>query len=71
MGRGMIGKGMTDMSLVLFPCQTFPCPFFSLVSGRYQILHFVAVRVKLDASARSKNRGGIDNSIFGFYLAEV
>jgi hypothetical protein len=55
MGRGMIGKGMTDMTLVLFPCQTFPCPFFSLVSGRYQILHFVAVRVKLDASALSHN----------------
>jgi hypothetical protein len=50
MGRGMIGKGMTDMTLVLFPRQTFPCPFFSLVSGRSQILHFVAVRVKLDAS---------------------
>jgi hypothetical protein len=27
-GRGMIGKGMTDMTLVLFPCQTFRCPFF-------------------------------------------
>jgi len=27
-GRGMIGKGMTDMTLVLFPCQTFPYPFF-------------------------------------------
>jgi hypothetical protein len=48
--RGMMGKGMTDMTLVLFPCQTFLC-LFSLVSGRSQILHFVAVRVKLDASA--------------------
>jgi hypothetical protein len=28
MGRGMMGKGMTDMTLVLFPCQTFLCPFF-------------------------------------------
>jgi hypothetical protein len=43
-GRGMMGKGMTDMTLVLFPCQTFLCPFFSLVSGRAQIFHFVAVR---------------------------
>jgi len=51
MGRGMMGKGMKDMTLVLFPCQTFPCPFFSLVSGRSQILHFVALQVKLDASA--------------------
>jgi hypothetical protein len=51
-GRGMMGKGMKDMTLVLFPCQTFPGPFFSLVSGRSQILHFAAVRVKLlDASA--------------------
>jgi len=55
-GRGMIGKGMKAMTLVLFPCQTFPCPFFSLVSG-YQILHFAAVRVKLDASALSPPAG--------------
>ena len=39
------------MTLVLFPCQTFRCPFFSLLSGRSQTLHFVAVWVKLAASA--------------------
>ena len=53
-GRGMIGKGMTDMTLVLFLCQIIPLPFFSLVSGRYQILRFVAVRVKLDASVQEE-----------------
>jgi hypothetical protein len=35
MGRGMVGKGMEDMTLVLFPCLTITLPpFFSLVSGR-------------------------------------
>jgi hypothetical protein len=51
MGRGMIGNGMKDRTLVLFLCQTFPCPFFLLVSDRSQILHFVAVRFKLNTSA--------------------
>ena len=68
-GRGMIGKGMTDMTLVLFPCQTFPCPFFSLVSGRSQILHFAAVRVKLDASALIEMGNPLGRGE-GFWLAE-
>jgi hypothetical protein len=63
-GRGMMGKGMKDMTLVLFPCQTFPGPFFSLVSGRSQILHFVAVRVKLDESA-------LENSPISFVTVRV
>ena len=33
------------------PLPNIPLPLFSLVSGRSQILHFVAVRVRLDASA--------------------
>jgi hypothetical protein len=50
MGRGMIGRGMKDMPFGFIPLPIIPLPLFLLVSGPSQILHFVAVRGKLDAS---------------------
>ncbi len=43
-GQENDGQGNQRHSLVLFPCQIFPCRFFSRPSGHYQISPFVAVR---------------------------
>jgi hypothetical protein len=47
----MIGKGMKDMTFGFYSPAKHSIALFSLVSRRSQILHFVAVRVKLKASA--------------------
>ena len=61
-GQRNDGQGNDRHDFGFIPCQTFPGPFFSLVSGRAQILHFVAVRVKLDASALHSVASGLDKA---------
>ncbi len=71
MGRGMIGRGMKDITFGFIPLPNIPLPLFSLLNGPSHILHFAAVRAKLDASVPVKSVDSLAGRRHPRYLASM